>query len=670
MLCTLVREPPDMPGYLYEVKWDGYRIIAFIRKGSAGRPGSVRMDSRGGLDYTKRYPPVSEALAGLRHDLILDGEVVVFNDEGIPDFDALQKYNGARTPVSYCIFDLLWMDGQSTMHLPLTERKALLKGVLGDNGVLRFSESFENGPELYAQALERNLEGIIAKKKDSSYIEGDRSYNWLKIPTRKRQEFVIGGWAESDKSRSFRSLLFGAYEGGSLRWIGRSGSGYKTREMPAILKKLRSLETEHSPFVNKVLDTKGAKLHWVKPKLVANFEFAAWTKSGRIRKPATFLGFRNDKKASEVVLESPAPLPAGGRNKAPRLAARPASKVKTRTRRAYLNEGTGWRKVDEAVAGKPEEEIVMEHCTVVLHDVGRELWKGVAKGDLILYYNRIAPYILAHLSGRPQSLNLKLTHAGGPTTFVKDMEDRQPACAEVFTDRRRVPKEGKRTRIDYLVCNNVETLIYMVDWGCVDINPWASRVTAPGQPDYIWLDLDPTVDRDGGSGEEDRGFQKAVETALAVREVLARLKITSFVKTSGKTGLHVYIPASGIDFTQSRAAADRIASEVHALVPGIATLEESIRLRGDKVYIDAHQNDYADTLAAPYSVRPYHEPLVSAPLEWKEVKPGLDRYRFNLTSIAERVEKKGELFAPVGDKGIAAVNSRHLSRFLSGVQPS
>jgi bifunctional non-homologous end joining protein LigD len=668
MLCTLVREPPEMAGYLYEIKWDGYRIIAFIKKGSAKKRGSVRMDSRSGLDYTKRYPPVCEALATLDHELILDGEVVVFNGEGIPDFDALQKYNGARTPVSYCIFDVLWMDGRSTTHLPLTERMALLKELLGDSKVLRFSESFENGPELYSQALERHLEGIIAKKKDSPYIEGDRSYSWLKIPTRKRQEFVIGGWAESDKSRSFRSLLFGAYHDGSLRWVGRSGSGYKTREMGAILKKLRSLETEHSPFVKKVLDTKGAQLHWVKPQLVANFEFAAWTKSGRIRKPATFLGFRDDKKASDVVLESPVPPPAGRGGKGARVGAGSAAKVKTGATDVYFNEETGWRKVDEAIAGKPREEIVMEDCTVVLHDVGRELWKGVAKGDLILYYNRIASYILPHLSGRPESLNLKLTHAGGPTTFVKDMEGRQPSCADVFTDRRRVPKKGKRSRIDYLVCNNVETLVYMVDWGCVDINPWASRLTAPGQPDYIWLDLDPPAG--DGSGEEDRGFQQAVEVALALREVLARLKITSFIKTSGKTGLHVYIPAAGIDFKQSRAAAEGIASEVRALVPQTATLEESIRRRGGRVYIDAHQNDYADTLAAPYSVRPYHEPLVSAPLEWKEVKPGLDRYRYHLGSIAERIDKKGDLFAGVLDKHIAALNSRRLSRFLSGGRSS
>jgi bifunctional non-homologous end joining protein LigD len=199
----------------------------------------------------------------------------------------------------------MWLDGYSLVKLPLAERKALLQLLVEGNPVLRFSESYDDGPGLYAQMMKLNLEGVIAKKRNSLYIPGERGDSWLKTPTRKRQEFVIGGWAESDKNRSFRSLLFGAYNKGKLEWIGRSGGGYKEKEMPGILKKLQSLETEKSPFANKVLDTKGATMHWVKPSLVANFEFATWTKSGRIRKPATFLGFRKDKKAKEVVREVP-----------------------------------------------------------------------------------------------------------------------------------------------------------------------------------------------------------------------------------------------------------------------------------------------------------------------------------------------------------------------------
>lgn len=299
MLCTLTKEVIQDTGYLYEVKWDGYRIIAYCNNGK------VRLDSRSALDYTAKYPPIAQALKSLGHNIVLDGEAVVFNDEGMPDFDALQKYNGHDTPISYCVFDILWLDGQNVMGLPIEERKALVKEVVKDSDIIRFSESFDDGQALYERALELGLEGIVAKRRGSKYVQGERGNNWLKTPSRKRQEFVIGGWAESEKNRAFRSLLFGAYNEGRFEWIGRSGGGYKDKEMPGILKQLHALEIDESPFVNKVLDTKGATIHYVKPQLVANFEFATWTKSGRIRKPATFLGFRKDKKASQVVREVP-----------------------------------------------------------------------------------------------------------------------------------------------------------------------------------------------------------------------------------------------------------------------------------------------------------------------------------------------------------------------------
>ena len=299
MLCTLVKDPIESDEYIYELKWDGYRIISRVENNQ------VRMNSRSGLDYTSKYPLIAEALQSLGHDLMIDGEVVVLSEEGKPDFDTLQLYNGKRTPIRYCVFDLLYLDGNNLTRLPLYQRKKLLESLIKGKDIFLFSESFDDGKALYEKMLEDNLEGIVAKKKDSTYIPGARGYDWLKVPTRKRQEFVIGGWAESDKSRSFKSLLFGAYENGKLQWIGRSGGGYKQAEMPGILKQLQEIETDESPFENRILDTKGAKTHFVKPKLVANFEFATWTKSGRIRKPATFLGFRKDKNPKDVVREVP-----------------------------------------------------------------------------------------------------------------------------------------------------------------------------------------------------------------------------------------------------------------------------------------------------------------------------------------------------------------------------
>ncbi len=650
MLATLVKDPVNSPEYLYEIKWDGYRIIAYVKGGQ------VRLASRSGLDYTARYPRIAEALKKLKHDVVIDGEVVVFNEEGKPDFDALQKYNGHSTSIHYCVFDLLWMDGNNLMSLPLTQRKELLLLLVEGNETLEFSESFDDGPALYQQMLEMDLEGILAKQKDSAYRPGDRGRAWLKTPTRKRQEFVIGGWAESDKERSFRSLLFGAYENGKLRWIGRSGGGFKEKEMPSILKKLKALEVEQSPFENKVLDTKGAVMHWVKPSLVANFEFAAWTKSGRIRKPATFLGLRLDKKPEQVVREVPQDLEKEQDDETSD-ADPDRSKGRVQSSPLYLNDDSNWRRVDESFEGVEETEIEMENCSVKFHGIERELWQGVPKAKLILYYKEISSFILPHLKDRPQSLNLKLTGAGGPTTFIKDMENRQPSCASVFSDERRVKKRGKRNQIDYLICNNVETLLYMVDWGCVDINPWASQIESPDNPNYIWLDLDPTVP---SIEEEDQGFNMAVEIALAAKETLDKYKLVAFIKTSGKTGFHIYIPCSGITFKESRTIANNLADEIHELTPSISTRSENIGRRGTKVYIDANQNDYADTLAAPYSVRPYHQPVVSTPLEWKEVKIGLNRYQFMMESIQQRLQKKGDIFAKVLDRKIANSNTKKL----------
>ncbi|MBE8970160.1 DNA ligase D [Nostocales cyanobacterium LEGE 12452] len=630
MLCKLISEIPKDPAYIFENKWDGYRIVSFINGES------VKMASRSGLDYTKRYPLIGKALRELGHGAVIDGEVVVLNEEGKPDFDALQLYNGHSTPIRYCVFDLLWLEGNDLMELPLESRKELLKTLCEGSDILQYSESFEDGNQLYQSAIDNNLEGIVAKDRYSPYKPGDRGSSWLKLPTRKRQEFVIGGWAESDRGRSFRSLLFGAYKDGQLEWIGRSGGGYKEKEMPAILKQLKELEVSESPFTNPVLDAKGAKLHWVKPELVANFEFATWTKSGRIRKPATFLGFRSDKNPTQVVREVPAELmsESGGAEQALSDDHMQAPK--------YLNKDSNWKRVDESWAGKPVDDFPLEHCTIRLHDVERELWKGIAKANLVMYYHRMVPFILPYIKDRPQSLSLKLTHAGGPRTFIKDMENRAPECATVFTDQRRVKKPGKRSQIDYLVCNNEETLLFMVDLGCVDINPWSSRISSPLLPDYLWLDLDPTVGE--GGVDENKGFQMAVEVAMAAHQVLSKNKLKAFPKTSGKTGLHIYIPCSGLDFHQARERANELADQIHELVPDISTRSEGISNRKGKVYIDANQNDYADTLAAPYCIRPYHEPLVSTPLDWKEVKPGLDRYAFNLKTIEARLAKKGDLF--------------------------
>jgi bifunctional non-homologous end joining protein LigD len=638
MLCTLTKDVVPDKDYLYEVKWDGYRIISYIQDQK------VRMDSRSALDYTKKYPPVARALKELGHDAVLDGEVVVFNQEGKPDFDALQNFNGHDTPINYCVFDLLWLDGYNLMGLPLTDRKALLKELAKCSEVLRFSESFDDGQALYQQALDLDLEGIVAKRKDSSYVPDARDSRWLKTPTRKRQEFVIGGWAESDKVRSFKSLLFGAYNvNGEFEWIGRSGGGYKQSEMPGILAQLQKLEIDKTPFINKVLDTKGAKTHWVKPQLVANFEFATWTKTGRIRKPATFLGFRKDKKASQVVRE----VPLSDEQEA-EIIAEPENK-----RPDTVAGDSNWPKIQNKKI-ESERDFEFAGHTVTINNIEQELWRGITKARLITYYHSICNYMLPHLKGRPLSLHIKQDGANAPGFYIKDMEGHEPDYLAIFSDQRRHKKKGKRDQIDYAVCNNEAALLYLINLGNIDLNPWNSRITNPQEPDFISIDLDPS----------DEDFGKAIKTAQAAKKIFDQYKLQSFVKTSGKTGIHLFIPCQGFDFKKARTLAEKLCEMICKEVPDIATTEVSIEHRGTKLFVDPSQNDYADTLACAYSVRPHKHPTVSTPLGWKEVKDRLDPGKFTMDTVPDRLEKKGDLFQNLLDKKIQDNNSCILHRLI------
>lgn len=625
MLCTLLKKPFTDPDYLFEVKWDGYRIIGHKHDKT------LRLASRGGHNYSKKYPSVLSALKNLKHEVVLDGEIVYINVQGKPDFDALQSVNGQKAPVVFYVFDIMWLDGKNLMKLPLIERKKILKDVVGNNNVIRYSDDFDDGLKLFDHAQKLGLEGIIAKQRNSPYIPDDRSKKWYKIPTEIRQEFVIGGWIESQADRHFRTLLFGAYEGKHLKWVGHAGGGYKDKEMPGILKKLKSLEVAESPFVNKV-DYDGV-VHWVKPILVANIKYATFTKAGKIRKPAIFLGFREDKPAEQVLRE---------------VAKAHISNQKTLTASSDSN----WPIV-EALPVPSEETLELGDFQVKVHNVDKQIWKGVLKAELIRYYHTVSDVILPYLRNRPLSLYVKHQGPNAPGLYIKDMEGREPEFAHIFSTQRKHRKSGKRNTIDYLVCNNIATLLYLADLGCIDVNPWTSTTLHPEHPDYIIIDLDPS----------DKDFTKVIETAKAAKEFFAKHKLKAFPKTSGKTGMHLYLPCVGLTFPQARAIAENMCMQIHALVPDITTTEVSVSDRGTKLYLDPNQNDYTDTVAAPYSVRPYKLPTVSTPIQWKELND-LDPHAFTIHHIETRIEKKGDLFEGIHDHAIGSKNTRVLKKFL------
>ena len=390
-----------------------------------------------------------------------------------------------------------------------------------------------------------------------------------------------------------------------------------------------------------MLDTKGAKTHWAKPELVANFEFATWTKTGRIRKPATFLGWRLDKKAKQVVREVPL-----SDEQEQKIIKEPEQK----TVEANSSDST-WAKI-HAKKIESERDFVFGGHTVTINNIEQKLWRGITKARLITYYHSICPFILPHLQDRPLSLYIKQDGANAPGFYIKDMEGHQPGYLDIFSDERRHPKKGKSGTVNYAICNNEAALLYLINLGNIDLNPWNSRISDPQEPDFISIDLDPS----------DEDFGKAIKTAQAAKKVFDKLKLQSLVKTSGKTGIHLFIPCQGFTYPQARILAEKLCNLVCNEVADIATTEVSIDRRGSKLFVDPSQNDYADTLASVYSVRPYKHPNVSAALDWKEVKDKLDPGKFTMETLPERLEKKGDLFANLLNKKWRSANTKILQQ--------
>jgi bifunctional non-homologous end joining protein LigD len=631
MQATRIEKPFNDPNFIYEVKWDGYRIVARVQKGK------VKLFSRKGLDYTSKYQEIAEALSQLPYNAVIDGEVVVLNKEGKPDFDALQKYRKGD-PIVYYVFDLLWLEGYSLLKMSLLHRRRMLEKVIEDNERIKLSASFDDGLALYNQIKDLDLEGIVAKKKNSIYEPGKRVKSWLKIPTEIRQEFVIGGWTESSSGRPFRSILFGYYEGGKLIYAGHAGGGYKEGEMAGILSRIKKLEVSSSPFAGEV--ETDANTHWVKPELVCEIKYATLTASGKIRKPAIFLGFREDKPAKEVKKEIPV-IPAE------------ENEIEQQQPVKVSDASSNWpRLLQEKITSRSTFEF--EGRKVEVTNIEKRLWKDFTKAHLLMYYHSIYPFIIPYLKDRPLSLHIKPNGPTAPGMYIKDMEGHQPSWAELFTTKRKNKKEGARKVIDYLVCQNEATLQYIVNLGCIDINPWTSRTTSPEHPDYIIIDLDPS----------DEDFSKVIETAKAAKQYFDEQRIIAFAKTSGKTGMHLYLPCQRLDFSAARTAAVAICEGIHQLVPSITTTEVNIDKRGDKLFLDYSQNDFADTVAAPYSVRPNKIPTVSTPVEWKEINERLDPSNFTVITILDRLKKKGDLFRGVDLSKNQVLNGRALKKFF------
>jgi bifunctional non-homologous end joining protein LigD len=590
MLCTLVNEPFNRNDWLFEIKWDGYRAIASKHRTN------YQLYSRSNLDFSGKFLPVMEALRGLKHDVILDGEIVVVDDAGVAHFEWLQNWH--RSPqghLQYHIFDILWCNGHDVRTMPLRRRKALLQTVLPHSSVLVYSDDVEvDGLKLFAEMQHRSLEGMVAKQGDSPYREDNRGADWLKIKTHLRQEVIIGGYTEPRGSREYMgSLLVGVYSNGQLTYVGHSGGGIPDDQRKALQQQLQHLERKESPFSTQ--PKPNAPVHWVDPKVVCEMEFSEWTSDGSMRQPR-FKGLRSDKKPTSVHREKPkAATPAKG-----------------------------------SPGGLPFQPTHLDKIFFPKHKY--------TKGDLFTYYVSVARYILPYLQERPLSLNRMPDGITGQSFFQKNNEhlpDWVPH-ADIFSD-------SNNADLRWIVGGKLETLLYLVQLGSVEINPWNSRVGHLAKPDWIVIDLDP----------EGVTFNDVVDVARTVHEVCQQWHIPAYPKTSGKTGIHIFIPLGAkYNYEQAKNLGHLIALEVNRRQPNITSVERMPDKRKHRIYLDFLQNREGQTLAAPYSVRPTPEASVSMPLHWDEVKRGLNPMNFTIANAIKRLQQTGDLWRPVMGKGI------------------
>lgn len=632
MLATLVDRPFDAPGWQYEIKWDGYRALAFMNEGV------VDLKSRNDKSFNEKFYPIFQSLQQWELNAVLDGEIVVVNDEGLSDFGALQNWRSeADGDLLYYVFDILWLEGKDLTALPLRERKEILLSVIPKGDQIRVSDSFETtGIAFFDAARQMGLEGIIAKKVDSPYQPGVRNQDWLKIKTNKRQEVVIGGFTNNDgSSKPFSALLVGVFDNGELHYTGKIGTGFTSKLQKELLDRFKPLITSRTPFtslpdINKPSrfrpNPPKAKATWLKPELVCEVSFTELTTDGVMRHPS-FEGLRIDKPAVEVKLEksrSVEQVSSIDTSKSVRI--QPAARHERKT---FLNP------VDETQVRE------IDSHTLKFTNLSKIYWPedNITKRDMLNYYYQISPYILPYLKDRPQSLNRFPNGIHAPSFYQKDVTGKVPDWIQTYLYRSSDEDRDKH----FMVVSDEASILYMASLGCIELNPWSSRIQTPDRPDWCIIDLDP----------DNNSFDQVIKAAQMTKAVLDAMKVPSYCKTSGSTGLHIYIPL-GAQYTyeQSKEFARVVVTLVHEELNTFTSIERKVADRKGKIYLDFLQNRPKATLAAPYSLRPKPGATVSMPLHWDEVKKGLKLKDFTIKNAVQRVRELGDIFKPVLGKGI------------------
>jgi bifunctional non-homologous end joining protein LigD len=616
MLCTLVDEPFDDPNWTFEPKLDGLRVLCKVN----GK--RVQLISRRGNDQATQFPEIVQAMqASAKSPAVFDGEIVCLDEKERSSFRLLQQrfhvqdprtieMRAKQYPAVFYLFDILSANGADLTPLPLRDRRKRLEKSLKWSKRIRLIPSTpEKGIALFRQMCREGQEGIIAKRLDSPYV-GGRSRDWVKIKCIGRQEFVIGGFTEPQRSRvGLGALLVGYYDDQKkLIYAGKVGTGYTTEILKDLRQRLEKLEQPKNPF-DAGNPPKGVGVHWVKPTLVAEIAFAEWTQNDKLRQPR-FEGLRMDKKATDVKRERPRQTQ---REVHPRKTAKTNPNVrKPRTQRVK----------------NARDSVTFTHVEKVMFPE-----KGFTKGDVLNYYETVAPLLLPHLKDRPVTLE-RLPNGvreGAPKFWQKNTPSYYPS----WIPRADFPtEEGKP--VQYVLINDVRTLLYLVNQGALTFHTWLSRTKSPERPDYVLFDFDP--------GEAK--FSDVVKIAQQVRVELEAEGAKAFVKTSGKSGLHVMTPwKSKGGFDEARNWAITVAQRLVNKLPKIATMERSKEARHGRVYVDVMQNAKGKHVVPPYVVRATPAASVSTPLDWKEVNGKLNPQKFDLETALKRFARRKDPLA-------------------------
>lgn len=581
MMARLDDKLFDDDNWIYERKLDGYRALGYTGK-------DARLISRNDIDFSAKYKKVITGLKALKRDAVLDGELVIEDNEGHSRFQDIQLYNGDTKDkkLKFYVFDLLSLDGHDLRGIELIKRKELLKAMveqLGSTSIIYNDHIKGKGTELFARAKKEGWEGIIGKDAESFYESGKRTDRWRKFKLQLSQEALICGYTAPSGSRNhFGALILGINQGDHIRYIGNCGTGFNEASIKELYKKLKPLQNNTKPFKEK--QHSRTKITWVKPELVCEVWYSEWTADGHLRHPV-FKGLRTDKEKAKVVMETP----------------------------------------DKQMAD--DETIAVGKRKLKVSNLNKLFWKkeGITKGQLINYYKEMADWIVPYIKDKPISMRRQPNGIDDPGFFQKD----NTATLPPWIKTEKLYSESNDKDINYIIGKDAATLVYMANLGCIEINPWLSSYKKPDNPEFVVIDIDP----------HDVPFTQAVEAALKTREVFERMHLDVFIKTSGSKGLHIYCYLGAkYDYDLVKMFAEYVAKQIHEELPDTTSIERSPAKRPNKIYIDFLQNRRGQTIACPYSVRPKPGATVSMPLHWHEVNNDLKLSDYTIFNTLERVE--------------------------------